>query len=186
MKKKIIIGFGIVALVVIGAVFYLNYRNYKLSPKGSTEASVDALSVKVTYCRPSARGRVIFGTSAAGALQPYGNYWRLGANESTEITLSSDVQFNGQELKAGTYRMYALPGENEFEIRLNSELGEWGAFEPDYTKDILKTTVPVSNSEQVVELFTIDAKAGNDSIPSINLEFAWATTKGVITIVPKK
>ena len=78
----------------------------------------------------------------------------MGANEATEITINKDVIFNGNEISAGTYRMYAVPGANEFEISLNSELGKWGAFEPDYSLDVLKTMVPVVKSGSPVEQIT--------------------------------
>ncbi len=124
MKKKIII--GVVAFVVLlGIAFvYLNYRNRSLSPSGTAELTANGLTVSIPYSRPSVRGRLIFGTAEEKALQPFGMYWRLGANESTEITVNKDFLFNGQPVTAGTYRMYAIPNAGEFEIVLNSELGQ--------------------------------------------------------------
>ena len=88
MKKKIII--GVIALVVIVLVFlvYANYRNRSLSPRGNTELTVNGLTVSIPYSRPSVKGRLIFGTAEQKALLPYGKYWRLGANEATEITVN--------------------------------------------------------------------------------------------------
>src|SRR3954469_3474594 len=107
MKKKIIIGVSaVVVLLAIGLV-YLNYRNRTLSPSGKAELTVNGLTVSIPYSRPSVRGRLIFGTEEQKALQPYGKYWRLGANESTEIKVNEDISFNGQPVKKGTYRMYA-------------------------------------------------------------------------------
>ena len=155
MKKKIFIGIGIFAIIVVAAMMYLNNRNRTLSPPGSATLTDGDLAVSITYSRPSVRGRVIFGTQEEGALQPYGAYWRLGANESTEITVNRDISFNGQPIKAGTYRMYAIPGATEFDIILNTELGKWGAFEPDHNLDILTTKVPVQKPSSPVEQFTI-------------------------------
>ncbi|MEI9917434.1 MAG: DUF2911 domain-containing protein [Bacteroidota bacterium] len=83
MRKKIII--GVVAFIVLLAAGfgYLNYRNRTLSPPGKVELTVNGLTVSIPYSRPSVRGRLIFGSEEQGALQPYGKYWRLGANEST-------------------------------------------------------------------------------------------------------
>ena len=58
---------------------------------------------------------------------------------ATEITFNKDVTFNGNSVKAGSYRVYAVPGADAFEIGLNSELGKWGYDEPDYSKDLFKT-----------------------------------------------
>jgi len=167
MKKKIIIGVLILIGVLAVGFAYLNYRNRTLSPPGSTELTVNGLTVSIPYSRPSVRDRLIFGTEEQKALQPYGKYWRLGANESTEITVNKDVTFNGEPLKAGTYRMYAVPGPETFDIGLNSELGKWGAMEPDYDLDVLHTKVPVEKATTPVEQYTIttvEADGGIDVV----------------------
>jgi hypothetical protein len=180
MRNKKVWG-SILAVVVLlaAAYFYLGYRNRTLSPPGKVELASGGITVKITYSRPSAKGRVIFGTTEQKALQPYGQYWRLGANESTEITIDRDVLFNGNPIKAGTYRMYAIPGSDSFEIGLNSELGKWGAFEPDYKLDVLRTKVPVEKTSAPVEQYTISlAPAGE----GINVIFEWSDTRFVVPI----
>lgn len=167
MKKKIIIGVAVLILLLIIGFAWLNNRNRTLSPSGKAELTVNGLTVSIPYARPSVRGRLIFGTAEQDALQPYGKYWRLGANEATEITVNKDVSFNGQPIKAGTYRMYAIPGPDSFEIALNSELGKWGAMEPDYSLDVLHTTVPVEHVSAPVEQYTIttvEADGGIDVV----------------------
>ena len=179
MKKKIII--GVVAVVVLLAIgfAYLNYRNRTLSPPGNAELTVNGLTVSIPYSRPSVRDRLIFGTEEQKALQPYGKYWRLGANESTEISVNKDVLFNGQPVKAGTYRMYAVPGANEFDIALNSELGKWGAMEPDYGLDVLHTKVPVEKLDSPVEQYTITLVEADGGIDVV---FEWSDVKFVVPI----
>lgn len=179
MKKKILIGVVALILILAAAIAYLNYRNRSLSPPGSAELTNGDLSVKVAYSRPSVKGRVIFGTQEQGALQPYGVYWRLGANESTEITFSKDVTFNGNPLKAGTYRVYAFPGADSFEIGVNSELGTWGYMEPDYSKDLFRTKVPVENSSTPVEQYTINLLPAEGGI---SISFEWANVKFVVPV----
>ena len=155
MKKKVLIGIGIFILILIVGFIYLNYRNRSLSPPGSAKYDKDNFTIEVSYSRPSVRSRLIFGTEEEGALLPYNVYWRLGANEATEISFDRDILFNGNDLAAGTYKMYAFPGKDAFEIALNSELDVWGYSEPDYSKDILRTQVPVEKAGTPVEQFTI-------------------------------
>lgn len=178
-RKKLWITVGAIVIVIALAMVYLNYRNRTLSPPGSANLTAGDLTVSVTYNRPSVRGRVIFGTEEEKALQPYGKYWRLGANESTEVTFNRDVQFNGAAMKAGTYRMYAVPGAESFEIILNSELGTWGAMEPDHSFDVLRTKVPVEKTTAPVEQYTIQLKEAN---PGIDIVFEWADTRFVVPI----
>jgi hypothetical protein len=160
-------------------MFYLNQRNRTLSPPGSESLTSGGLTVSVTYSRPSVRGRLIFGPEEQKALQPYGKYWRLGANESTEITINRDATFNGTPIKAGTYRMYAIPGPDSFEIALNSELGKWGAFEPDYSKDVMRTKVPTQKTASPVEQYTISLAPEGDGI---NMVFEWSDTRFVVPL----
>jgi Protein of unknown function (DUF2911) len=179
MKKKILIGAGILVLILVVGFIYLNNRNRTLSPAGRAELATTDLSITVTYSRPSVRGRVIFGTEESGALQPYGKYWRLGANEATEITFNKDVSFNQQSVKKGTYRIYAVPGAESFDIILNTQTGKWGAFEPDTKLDILKVAIPVQKTASPVEQFTIRLEPIEKGI---NVIAEWAETKIVMPV----
>lgn len=171
MKKKILIGVAVLAVIIAAGMSYLNNRNRTLSPPGKAELTAGDLTVSISYSRPSVRGRVIFGTKEEGALQPYGAFWRLGANESTEITISQNVLFNGTPVKQGTYKVYTIPGPDEFEVRLNSELGTWGYFEPDHEKDVLTTRVPVEQLTTPVEQHTIRLEPAENGMSFI-VEFA--------------
>lgn len=179
MKKKILIGVVAVIVVLAAAFAYLNNRNRTLSPPGSAQLTNGELTVSIMYGRPSVRGRVIFGTKEQGALQPYGEYWRLGANESTEVTFNKDVSFHGNQLKAGTYRLYAIPGADEFEIIVNTELGTWGAFEPDKALDILTVKVPVEKVSSPQEQYTINLLPAEGGI---NISFEWSDVKLVVPV----
>lgn len=179
MLKKALI--AIVALVAVAAlvIFYMNYRSRQLSPVDKAEMSSGDLTVSIPYSRPSVRGRVIFGTEEEGALQPHGVYWRMGANESTEITLNRDVLFNGIPLKSGTYKIYAIPGAEEFEIRLNSELGTWGYSEPDIAMDVLATKVPVQRTESHVEQYTIILEPRDEGVDMV---FEFSNVRFVVPV----
>lgn len=180
MLKKILIGIGVLVILAGSGYGYLYYRNYSLSPRGEATLNNGGLDVSIKYCRPSVRERLIFGKEEDAALQPYGKYWRLGANEATEITFNKDVLFVDQEVKSGTYRMYAVPGENYFEIKLNSELGKWGAFEPDYTLDVTKVLLGTMPSEHT-EQFTIKLEPLYDN--SVKVIFSWSDVTFSLPII---
>ena len=109
-------------------------------------------NVSVTYGRPSMKGRNIFGT-----LVPYGEVWRAGADEATEIKFSSDGTFGGKPVSAGTYTLFVIPSEKEWNVILNSELKQWGAYEYEKFKDknVVEVSAPVETMQAPVEMFTI-------------------------------
>lgn len=181
MKKKIVIVIAVLIVFLVAALIYLNNRNRTLSPPGSAELMNGNLKVSIQYSRPFVRNRIIFGSKEQGALQPYGEYWRLGANEATEITFSKAISFNGRPVNAGTYRIYAVPGPEEFELILNSELGVWGVFEPDPEKDVLRTKVAIEKVSPPVEQFTISMLAVGDTI---NINFEWEKIRFSVPVRP--
>ena len=94
------------------------------SPMGMARITLDDTYVKVVYSRPYKRGREnIFGTEESGALVPYGQIWRTGANEATELTTTGDLRIAGQALAAGTYSIFTVPGPEEWSVHFNSALG---------------------------------------------------------------
>lgn len=109
--------------------------------QGAKVVQVIGLSeVTIVYHRPGVKGRTIWGPQGSGALQPYGQVWRAGANEPTLFTFSNDVTIAGKRLAAGTYRFVTIPGENEWTVIFNSEVRNWGTvYEEKY--DTLRFTV---------------------------------------------
>ena len=78
MIKKIGIGVGILAIILLAAFLYLNYRGRTLSPPGSVSIENNDFKVSLNYSRPSVRGRLIFGEKNLNAIQPNNKYWKLG------------------------------------------------------------------------------------------------------------
>ncbi len=94
------------------------------SPMGMARITLGDAYVRVVYGRPYKREREnIFGTKESGAVVPYGEIWRTGANEATEITVTRDVTIGGQKLAAGTYSLFTTPGAESWKFHFNSLLG---------------------------------------------------------------
>lgn len=133
------------------------------SQKASVMQTIGVTDVTITYSRPGVKGRTIWGDAPADSvlpktggatatlddqrvrpkdqpIVPYGHVWRTGANEATTFTISDDVLINGQKLAAGTYSLHSLPGKTEWTIIFNSDAGQWGSFDYDATKDVLRVT----------------------------------------------
>lgn len=177
MKKMILFGVGALLLLVAAFIGYTVLVGNKRSPRDTAEFNQDGLAVKVVYCRPYKKGRLIFGEKAAGALVPYDTYWRLGANAATSITFGQSVRFAGQPVSAGTYRMYAIPGASTWKVVLNSELDRWGAREPSHDKDVVTVEVPVTVAPSSTEQFTIQIASQSSGAPGgASLDLGWDTT----------
>jgi len=123
---------------------------------------------KVTYGRPQKKGRTML-----GGTEKFGEVWRTGANETTEIKLYRDVTFGDKTLKAGTYSLYTIPNKDKWTIIFNSKLDTWGAYEYDASKDVARVEVPAGKSDNEVEAFTIvfDGKGGTG-----DMVLAWENT----------
>lgn len=124
--------------------------------------------IKVVYGRPLADTNEIFGKDI-----PYGKIWRTGANEATEIKFYQDVMFANKFIKAGTYALYTIPGENYWTVILNSNTDSLGAFFYDESKDLARIQVP-ANEADPTKNFTI---AFNSRNYGAQLVLAWGVTR---------
>jgi len=94
------------------------------SPMGMARITVGDTYMRVVYSRPYKRDRDnIFGTKESEALVPFGEIWRTGANEATELSVTTDVMVAGQKLAAGTYSLFTVPGPETWTVHINSALG---------------------------------------------------------------
>lgn len=109
-----------------------------------------ALVARVIYSRPQRKGRKVFGD-----LEPYGQIYRLGANEATEIEFYRPVTIGGRNVPKGRYTLYAIPNEKKWTLIINRDTDIWGAFKYDPSKDLLRTDVPVTTLDTPVEAFTM-------------------------------
>ena len=113
--------------------------------------------IRVIYSRPQKKGRDIF-----GGLEELGKAWRVGANESTEILFFKHVKVNGQVIPAGRYTLYATPGEEEWEVSINTDLDGWGAYAYNAENNVASITVPVEKAEDTIEAFSIVFEKAED------------------------
>jgi len=171
MKKVLIIG-GVVLVFVAGGVYYTQVYTKSFSPSATVDFRDGDLKIQVIYCRPYKKGREIF-----GKLEPLGKVWRCGADSATTITFAKDAKFGGKAVKAGTYNLFVIPNEKDWTIILNSELGQWGAYNYDKIKDkdVLQVTVPVKTLSAPVEQLTFAA-------PGKDLTITWDQTQVAVPV----
>ncbi len=142
------------------------------SPSCKLQQTVGLTEVTVEYSRPGVKGRTIF---AEDGLVPFGKMWRTGANRNTVITFSDDVKVEGNELKAGSYALYTIPGADAWTIIFYSDTNNWGLPEEwDAGKEAARFVVrPVEHC--FTETFTINIdKLRNESA---EIQLLWERTK---------
>ncbi|WP_410004405.1 DUF2911 domain-containing protein [Aequorivita nionensis] len=112
---------------------------------------------RVIYSRPQKKGRDIF-----GGVVPYGEVWRTGANEATELDIYVPLKLGSTILKPGTYTLYTIPDEDNWTIIINSDTNVWGAFSYKKEKDVARITVPCEQAVAPIEslsmIFKTDGK----------------------------
>lgn len=105
--------------------------------------------MRVIYSRPHRGGRALF-----GALVKWGQPWRLGANEATEIQFFQPVTVQGKRIEKGSYVLYAIPYAEKWTVIFNKNIHSWGLkFNP--ADDVASVDVPVINKDSLVEHFTM-------------------------------
>ena len=149
----------------------------RLSPLATVEIPLSSGSARLCYGRPSARGRAIY-----GALVPFGEYWRLGANEPTRLYLNRAVSLGGLELRAGRYSLYALPGTDRWTIHATRSTIHWGN---DISASVQSQDAGTFEVQPVelaapVETLTVHPERRGDSTM---LHFDWATTRVTLPLV---
>ncbi|MBB1194763.1 dihydrolipoamide dehydrogenase [Flavobacterium sp. SOK18b] len=147
MKKMIIA----LALFVAGLSAEAQLKTPQSSPKTTINQVVGLTDVEITYSRPSAKGRVVFGN-----LIPFGKVWRTGANENTIVSFSDDVVIDGKTLKKGKYSLYTIPKIESWDVIFYKTTDNWG--NPEEWKEenvVLKTSVKPETLNKSVETFTI-------------------------------
>jgi hypothetical protein len=144
------------------------------SPAGSVSGDVGLTTVSVNYFRPGVKGRTIFGE---GGIVPFGSIWRTGANNGSKVTFSTDVKFGNQEVAAGDYLLFSVPGEEKWDVMLYSDLSIGGNTTGyDETNEVAKISVKPETLDNSVERLTFTLADVSSDNTMANLRLTWENT----------
>jgi hypothetical protein len=144
------------------------------SPPAKATCSVGDATINVDYSSPRAKGRKIF-----GGIVPYGQEWRLGANEATTFVTSAAVTVGGTKVPAGSYTLFAVPTEDKWTLVISKKTGEWGVPYPGKDSDFARVDMKASKLPSPMENFTISFdKAGS----GCTLRADWENTRASVEI----
>ena len=158
-------------LLVIATAGYMQAQEFKgldVSPMDMiefpTSNSETNKHARVLYGRPQLKGRDVT------TLVPEGKVWRMGANEATELTLYTPMKIGDTSLNAGSYTLYAIPSEGLMTVIVNKATHVWGAYNYNADLDVARVTVPVMESSESIEAFSMAFEATSNGF---NLHMGW-------------
>lgn len=140
------------------------------SPMCKIEQKLGLGTVTIEYSRPGKKDRIVFGD-----LVPYGKMWRTGANAATKISFSDDVEVGGVKVTKGTYALFTIPGESNWEVILYSDANVSGVPQNyDKAKEVAHITVVPELIPYTFENLIFDFNDIRNESATLNL--IWETT----------
>ena len=138
------------------------------SPSGNAATQIGDTWITVKYNRPILRGRTnIFGAGDSYGQTVYSNapVWRAGANKSTRLKTTADLQFGTHTLPAGEYSVFVeLKADGWMLIFSNHTAkdnfrdagdGLWGAYNYTTDKDVFRVAMTMEQIDDSIDQFTI-------------------------------
>jgi Protein of unknown function (DUF2911) len=172
-KLRKIFNMKLPGLLAIAIILSATHSFGQITPQPSSSQTITQGfglgSISITYSRPNAKGRKVF-----GYVEPYDKVWRTGANWATVIKFSDDVTMEGNKVPAGEYGLFSIPGENQWTIVLSKNAKQWGAYAYNQKDDYLRFTVKPVKLQQLVETMTLQFE--NMYPTSGELHLLWENT----------
>lgn len=128
--------------------------------------------IELTYSRPNVKGRKLFGQKSE--LAPLGELWRTGANAATKVKFTDEVNIAGNKIDSGTYVLYTIPGEKEWEVILNKGLTNWGTDGYKKEQDVARIKIIPMKMGGAMETFTM--QVANVQPESCEIHIMWGKT----------
>ena len=108
--------------------------------KGSLKAEAHGMigdaHLTIAYHSPAVRGR-----SISGGLFSYNQVRVTWAHSATSLMTDKDIKIGGQDLPAGKYALFTIPGEQEWTIIINKNWEQHLADDYAEGEDVLRFTV---------------------------------------------
>ena len=177
------IGFLVLMFLGLAVVAYQSQAQADKSTRPSPPAKAgftfaDGKTITVDYSSPRMKGRKIY-----GELVPFDKVWRAGANEATTFVTDANLIVGGAAVPAGSYTMFAIPGQGKWTLIISKKTGEWGTQYPGESNDLARVEMKVSKLPAPVENFTI---AFDKTAKGCTMRLDWEATRASVEIAEKK
>ena len=176
------LGMLVALCAIIAGVLVVLHAGQEKKPRPSPAAQAvcdlgGGKTLTINYSSPRVKGRQIF-----GALVPYGQVWRAGANEATTFVTDADLNVGGKTIPAGSYTLFTIPDKDKWTLIVSKKTGESGTPYPGADNDFARIDMTASTLPSTVENFTIAFDKNPDGCI---LRLDWETTRASLSIKKK-
>lgn len=149
--------------------------------KSKAGRRVGVTDIEINWNAPGVKGREgsIWGTSTAPygfTVLGYGSHmaspWRAGANESTTISFSTDVNINGKKLAAGKYGFFIALYPDSCTLIFNRNTAGWGSYFYKSELDVLRVTTH-QQKDMKESKERLDYTFSNQTDRSVEIALEW-------------
>lgn len=150
------------------------HAQIRASEAATVSQTIDGTVLTLTYSRPSARGRVLFGD-----LVPWDGVWTPGANWATTLQASRDVRLGGVEVPAGRYSVWMIPRQGPWTLTLNPDPELFHFQKPDSTDEQIHIAVEPESADHTEMLtWSFPTVVGDAAV----LAMEWGSTRVPIDV----
>lgn len=178
---------GITLRAALGATLLLaalatdGAAQIRASEMASVSQMVDGTTLTLTYSRPAARGREIFGN-----VVPWDVIWTPGANWATTLSADKDIRVAGTPVPAGKYSVWMTPRhEGPWTLTLDPRPGLFHFQKPDSTDEQIHIAVePERADHQETLTWSFPAFSGDAAL--LAMRWTWAEVPMEIVVPPSR
>lgn len=158
-------------------------KSKRPSPPGTAEITIAGKKITINYSRPKIKDpktgavRKIY-----GGLVPYGQVWRTGANEATELITEADLTIGGVAVPKGKYTLFTIPDEKGWKLVINKQTGQWGT-DYDAKQDLARVDMKTELIEIPIEQFTISFMEKGTNGATLRMD--WEKTRAWVEFTAK-
>jgi hypothetical protein len=136
--------------VAIVATSSCQAQTYPASQRAVVTQMVAFTEITLTYGRPVARGRALFGDTG---VVKWDRLWHPGADSASRITFNHDLEIEGHTLKAGEYSFWLLPHEKSpWSFILSRDAHVFHTRYPGESRDALRIDIPPEHGAHMESL----------------------------------
>ena len=179
MHRKLLPVLTLLVVTLITSLAFAQDKAKRPSPPAQAQCKFSSgKTVTVDYSSPRMKGRKIF-----GALVPYNEVWRAGANEATTLVTTTNVNVGGKDVPAGSYTIFAVPSPDKWTLVISKKTGEWGIPYPGEGEDLARADMQAGKTSSPVENFTI---AFDQTGSKCTMRMEWENTRASVDVSEKK